>query len=146
VVGITSDVLYPLAMQRELVALLPRATLSVVESPQGHDGFLLETAAIGAVVTAALNESVDAAAGTDTDSAAATAARLARASVSADVGAPPLVSDDDTPPPNDAHVLLSPMPTAAVLSLYITAVEAAKRKAANIEGARTMGCLGAVAW
>ena len=44
--------LYPLEMQRELVALLPRATLGVIESPQGHDGFLLESAAIGALVAA----------------------------------------------------------------------------------------------
>lgn len=140
VVGITSDVLYPLAMQRELVTLLPRATLGVVESPQGHDGFLLETKAIGKLVAAALGAPVDLATATTTAAAApasaVTAVRPTGNGVTAAVLPPPSVRQ----PP---HKLL--MPTAAVLS-YVTAEAAAKRKAANIEGARTMGCLGAVAW
>ena len=60
VVGITSDVLYPLAMQRELVALLPNATLAVIESPNGHNTpwLLAEIAAIGALVASALDDPV----------------------------------------------------------------------------------------
>ena len=43
VVGISSDLLYPLAEQQELAALLPNAELAVLESPHGHDAFLIET-------------------------------------------------------------------------------------------------------
>lgn len=42
VIGIDSDVLYPLAEQEELAAALPKADLTVVESPHGHDAFLIE--------------------------------------------------------------------------------------------------------
>jgi len=42
VVGIDSDVLYPLAEQRELASHLPHATLEVLSSPHGHDAFLIE--------------------------------------------------------------------------------------------------------
>ncbi len=51
VAGITSDRLYPLHLQAELADLLPGcAGLRVVESPCGHDGFLLETEAIGGLI------------------------------------------------------------------------------------------------
>ncbi len=42
VVGIDSDVLYPLSEQEELVRHLPNATLEVLSSPHGHDAFLIE--------------------------------------------------------------------------------------------------------
>jgi homoserine O-acetyltransferase len=42
VVGIDSDVLYPLPEQRELAAHLPRARLEVLSAPHGHDAFLIE--------------------------------------------------------------------------------------------------------
>ncbi|HLE57257.1 MAG TPA: homoserine O-acetyltransferase [Rhodothermia bacterium] len=42
VVGITSDILYPLAEQRELVEYLPNAVLEIIDSPHGHDSFLIE--------------------------------------------------------------------------------------------------------
>ena len=42
VVGIDSDVLYPLTEQEELAAHLPRADLKVLNSPHGHDAFLIE--------------------------------------------------------------------------------------------------------
>lgn len=42
VVGITSDILYPLAEQRELAMHLPNAELEIVDSPHGHDAFLIE--------------------------------------------------------------------------------------------------------
>lgn len=49
--GITSDRLYPLRLQEELADLLPGCTgLNVVESSYGHDGFLVETEAVGELV------------------------------------------------------------------------------------------------
>lgn len=51
VAGITSDRLYPLRLQQELVDLLPGCSrLQVVDSIHGHDGFLLETEAVGELV------------------------------------------------------------------------------------------------
>ena len=46
VLGITSDVLFPLGEQRELAAHIPGAMYAELDSRYGHDGFLLETAAI----------------------------------------------------------------------------------------------------
>lgn len=49
--GITSDRLYPLRLQEELADLLPGcAGLNVVESIYGHDGFLVETEAVGQLI------------------------------------------------------------------------------------------------
>jgi len=49
--GITSDRLYPLRLQQELADLLPGCKgLQVVDSIHGHDGFLLETGAVGELV------------------------------------------------------------------------------------------------
>ncbi|CAB9524862.1 Homoserine O-acetyltransferase [Seminavis robusta] len=42
VLGIDSDVLYPLQEQQELVDYLPNSELKIVHSDDGHDGFLLE--------------------------------------------------------------------------------------------------------
>ncbi len=51
VAGITSDRLYPLRLQQELANLLPGCSrLQVVDSIYGHDGFLLETQAVGTLV------------------------------------------------------------------------------------------------
>ena len=53
--GIDSDRLYPLAQQAELARGLPRADeLDIVESPYGHDGFLIESEAVGKLVARAL--------------------------------------------------------------------------------------------
>ena len=46
VLGITSDVLFPLSEQQELAAHIPGAMYAELDSRFGHDGFLLETAAI----------------------------------------------------------------------------------------------------
>jgi homoserine O-acetyltransferase len=42
VLGIDSDVLYPLSEQEELVEHIPYSELQVIHSDEGHDGFLLE--------------------------------------------------------------------------------------------------------
>ncbi len=52
VVGIDSDVLYPLDEQRELVDYLPHARLETLSSPHGHDAFLLELDSLNDVVAA----------------------------------------------------------------------------------------------
>jgi homoserine O-acetyltransferase/O-succinyltransferase len=49
--GITSDRLYPLRLQEELAELLPGcAGLQVVDSICGHDGFLVESDAVGELI------------------------------------------------------------------------------------------------
>ncbi|MFZ5849973.1 MAG: homoserine O-acetyltransferase MetX, partial [Actinomycetota bacterium] len=51
VVAIDSDRLYPVRLSEEIAEHLGgRARLTVLESPYGHDGFLLETAGVGEVV------------------------------------------------------------------------------------------------
>jgi len=55
VAGITSDRLYPFALQQELADLLPGGrAVTVIESAYGHDGFLLEIEQVGAMVARAL--------------------------------------------------------------------------------------------
>jgi len=46
VLGITSDVLFPLSEQRELATHIPGAMYAELDSRYGHDGFLLESAGI----------------------------------------------------------------------------------------------------
>jgi homoserine O-acetyltransferase/O-succinyltransferase len=50
VAGVDSDRLYPLAQQQQAADGLG-VPLRVIASPYGHDGFLLETAAVGALVS-----------------------------------------------------------------------------------------------
>jgi homoserine O-acetyltransferase len=55
VAGIDSDRLYPLYLQHQLADALPgRPPVQLINSPFGHDGFLLETEQIGKVITGAL--------------------------------------------------------------------------------------------
>lgn len=54
VVGIDSDRLYPPYQQRELAAALPDAELAWLSSRVGHDGFLVETDQMSAVLAHAL--------------------------------------------------------------------------------------------
>lgn len=42
VIGVNSDHLYPVAEQKELVNFLPNGRLHVIDSPYGHDAFLIE--------------------------------------------------------------------------------------------------------
>ncbi|HUH70474.1 MAG TPA: homoserine O-acetyltransferase [Mycobacterium sp.] len=54
--GITSDRLYPLRLQEELAELLPGCTgLQVVDSICGHDGFLVESEAVGDLIRKTLD-------------------------------------------------------------------------------------------
>ncbi|MFJ9724774.1 homoserine O-acetyltransferase [Streptomyces sp. NPDC101209] len=51
VAGVSSDRLYPLAQQTELAAGISTADeVRVIESPYGHDGFLIEVEQVGALV------------------------------------------------------------------------------------------------
>lgn len=51
VAGVGSDRLYPLGQQAELAAGIPAADhLRVIESPHGHDGFLIEVEQVAALV------------------------------------------------------------------------------------------------
>ncbi|MDH3707948.1 MAG: alpha/beta fold hydrolase, partial [Acidimicrobiia bacterium] len=64
VATISSDALYPPRQQRELVSALAEAGVRhryhVIDSPEGHDGFLLEHEALGPLITDFLaDESVD---------------------------------------------------------------------------------------
>ncbi|MEE6135060.1 homoserine O-acetyltransferase [Mycobacterium sp. 050128] len=54
--GITSDRLYPLRLQQEMADLLPGCSgLQVVDSISGHDGFLVETEAVGELIRETLD-------------------------------------------------------------------------------------------
>ena len=50
IVGSKSDVLYVPAEQRALAAALPRATLAWLDSPHGHDAFLIDTGELDALL------------------------------------------------------------------------------------------------
>lgn len=51
VIGIDTDGLYPLAEQRALAALLPKAALRILHAPQGHDAFLIAFDQLAALIT-----------------------------------------------------------------------------------------------
>jgi len=50
VIGIDSDILYPVHEQEELVSLFPNGQLKIVQSDAGHDGFLLEQSQVGGYI------------------------------------------------------------------------------------------------
>lgn len=50
IVSIDTDVLYPPCEQEELALLMPNATLHTVHSLHGHDGFLIDAAAVNDAV------------------------------------------------------------------------------------------------
>jgi homoserine O-acetyltransferase len=55
--GVSSDRIYPLEQQAELAAGIPNAAeLRVIDSPYGHDGFLIETDAVAAMVADLLKD------------------------------------------------------------------------------------------
>jgi homoserine O-acetyltransferase/O-succinyltransferase len=52
---VSSDRLYPLADQAELAEGIPRSvSLRVIDSPYGHDGFLIEAASVSALLAGLL--------------------------------------------------------------------------------------------
>ena len=55
VIGVDSDVLIPVAVQEELVQGLPHATLQVIQSAYGHDGFLIEYQQINEAISQFFN-------------------------------------------------------------------------------------------
>ena len=55
ITGMSSDRLYPLHLQFELADLIPTASgVEVVETVRGHDGFLVEAEAVGAILRRAV--------------------------------------------------------------------------------------------
>ncbi len=58
VIGIDSDVLYPLEEQAELVRHIPSATLEVINSEDGHDAFLIEFEQLNRYVIPWLNAQI----------------------------------------------------------------------------------------
>ncbi|KAI9159585.1 homoserine O- acetyltransferase [Blastocladiella emersonii ATCC 22665] len=56
VLGVESDGLFTLGEQEQLAARLPNARLEVIQSPDGHDGFLLEFDQVGRHVAAFMRE------------------------------------------------------------------------------------------
>ncbi len=50
VIGITSDVLYPVEEQHHLAEQIPNARYEELDVPHGHDGFLIEHQAVGGLV------------------------------------------------------------------------------------------------
>ncbi len=55
VAGISTDRLYPLPLQRRIAEALPGCEgLTVIDSPHGHDAFLLEEQAVGALISGLL--------------------------------------------------------------------------------------------
>ncbi len=56
VVGISTDVLYPVAEVRELAANLPRCRFAVLDSNHGHDGFLVDADALNELILSTFQE------------------------------------------------------------------------------------------
>jgi homoserine O-acetyltransferase/O-succinyltransferase len=55
IAGMSSDRLYPLRLQHQLAELIPTAHgVEVVETIRGHDGFLVEADAVGAIIRRAV--------------------------------------------------------------------------------------------
>lgn len=50
IIGIDSDILYPIHEQQALQALIPGAELEIIRSDEGHDGFLLEQDRLSAIL------------------------------------------------------------------------------------------------
>ena len=56
IVGINSDILYPIYEQEELQKKIPNSRLVVLDSIEGHDGFLLEQEQLGGAIASFLSD------------------------------------------------------------------------------------------
>ncbi len=52
VIGISSDILFPVSEQKYLASLIPNAQYQEIDSFYGHDGFLIETEKIEELIGA----------------------------------------------------------------------------------------------
>ena len=50
IIGVNSDILYPIHEQKELQKNIPNSKLVMLDSIEGHDGFLLETEKVGCAI------------------------------------------------------------------------------------------------
>ena len=57
VVGTSTDVLYPVSETRTMAASMPNAEFAVLDSPNGHDAFLIETDKLERIVATFLEDS-----------------------------------------------------------------------------------------
>jgi homoserine O-acetyltransferase len=58
VIGIQTDILFPVEEQAFLAKHIPSAEFVVIDSPYGHDGFLLEFEKIGRLIKAFTNKAI----------------------------------------------------------------------------------------
>lgn len=49
VVGMNTDLIYPIKEQEELASFIPGSSLKIIDTPDGHDGFLLEQDQVAAL-------------------------------------------------------------------------------------------------
>jgi homoserine O-acetyltransferase len=56
VIGITSDLLFPVSEQAFLAKHIPNATLEIIDSIFGHDGFLVETKQLETILKNFINK------------------------------------------------------------------------------------------
>jgi homoserine O-acetyltransferase len=54
-IGINSDILYPAHEQQEIARLIPNARYEEIDSPFGHDAFLVEFGTLNEIITPFLN-------------------------------------------------------------------------------------------
>ena len=57
VVGTSTDILYPVSETRAMAASMPNAEFAVIDSPNGHDAFLIETEKLERIVSTFLADS-----------------------------------------------------------------------------------------
>lgn len=57
IISISSDVLYPPSEQVELAEYIPNAQHHMIQSEEGHDGFILETRAVSTLIRGFLGHS-----------------------------------------------------------------------------------------